>query len=91
VIGSDRGGIPETLGAAGLTFPVPDRLSPSCLELPTPEEVMPWVEAIVALWDSLGLYEAASQGTRVESQRWAPEALEPGYEQFFARIGSQKS
>ena len=47
VIGSNRGGIPETLGSAGATRPVPDRLSPCSRELPTPEEVLTWIQAIV--------------------------------------------
>lgn len=56
VIGSDRGGLPETLGGSGIVLPLPDRLSPSARSLPTPEEVAPWVEAIIRLWDDRELY-----------------------------------
>ena len=38
VIGSDRGGTPETLGDAGIV-------------VPTADEVAPRVEAILRLWD----------------------------------------
>ena len=51
VIGSDRGGIPETLGDAGIVLGLPSRLTPSTRELPTAREVEPWVKAVIGLWD----------------------------------------
>ncbi len=60
VIGSDRGGIPETLGDAGFTLPLPDRLTPGSELLPTAEEVEPWVETVIRLWDDPRLYEMQS-------------------------------
>jgi glycosyltransferase involved in cell wall biosynthesis len=71
VIGSDRGGIPETLGDAGIILPLPDRLTPSTRELPTPEEVAPWVEAIIRLWDDPAYYAEQSRRSLAESRRWA--------------------
>ena len=50
VIGSDRGGIPETLGEAGIVLAVPSRLTPVTRELPTAMEVEPWAKSIIALW-----------------------------------------
>ncbi len=41
VIGSDRGGIPETLGAAGFCLPLPDRLTPASQVVPAADEVEP--------------------------------------------------
>jgi len=51
VLGTDRGGIPETLGRAGVVFSPPGRLTPATRVLPTVEEVAPWVESILRLWD----------------------------------------
>ena len=51
VIGSDRGGIPETLGDGRISLPLPERLTPVTRIVPTAEEVEPWVEAIIRLWD----------------------------------------
>ncbi|MFI5456065.1 MAG: glycosyltransferase [Isosphaerales bacterium] len=87
VIGSNRGGIPETLGTAGSVLPIPDRLSPTSPLLPTPGEINPWVEAILELWDSPEVYERASRRALIEARRWAPDTLEPRYERFFATIG----
>lgn len=86
VIGSNRGGIPETLGRAGLIIPVPDRLSPASLIVPTAEETSPWVEAILSLWDSSEIYAGQSRLALTEANRWAPETLEPLYERFFATV-----
>lgn len=86
VIGSDRGGLPETLGSAGLTLPIPDRLSPSAPALPTPEEIAAWVEAIIERWDSPEVFHRHSQNSLIEASRWDPEELEPRYERFFATI-----
>src|SRR5262245_43428279 len=57
VVGSDRGGVPETLGKAGSVLPIPERLTPLSSDLPTADEVAPWMEAIVRLWDSPEIYD----------------------------------
>ena len=86
VIGSDRGGIPETLGDAGIILGLPSRLTPTTRELPTAREVEPWVKAIIGLWDDPTWY--AEQGRRAvdESRRWVPEVLEPQYVQLFESV-----
>jgi glycosyltransferase involved in cell wall biosynthesis len=91
VIGSNRGGIPETLGLAGSVLPIPARLAPVAFSLPTAEELTPWLEAIVELWDSPDVYERASRQALIEAKRWAPEKLEPLYEQFFDTVGSGRA
>lgn len=93
VIGSNRGGIPETLGDAGIVLPLPDRLTPASRFLPTAEEVAPWVEAIVRLWDDPAFLEGHRFRARREAKRWDAEVLEPRYEWFFSemRIGLSPS
>ena len=83
VIGSNRGGIPETLGLAGCVLPIPDRLSPTAPSLPTAAETSAWVEVIVGLWDSPEVYDRASRRALIEARRWAAETLEPLYEPLF--------
>jgi glycosyltransferase involved in cell wall biosynthesis len=87
VIGSDRGGLPETLGHSGVVLPLPEWLTPSTRQLPSPEEVTPWVEAIVRLWDDPDWYEELSRRSIAEAHRWAPEVLEPRYVVFFENVG----
>jgi glycosyltransferase involved in cell wall biosynthesis len=89
VIGSDRGGIPETLGQAGVVLPLPDRLTPTTSLLPSAEEIEPWLEAIVHLWDDAAWYEEQRQRALAESKRWSPEELEPRYVEFFSNLRSR--
>jgi glycosyltransferase involved in cell wall biosynthesis len=89
VIGSDRGGIPETLGDSGVVLPLPERLTQFTRELPTPEEVAPWVEAVIRLWDDADWYAEHSRRASAESRRWDPEVLEPQYVRFFSEIKSK--
>ncbi|MGP0069967.1 MAG: glycosyltransferase family 4 protein [Isosphaeraceae bacterium] len=90
VLGSDRGGIPETLGKAGAILPIPPHLTPSSFLLPTSDEIAPWVEAILELWDSPDVYEQRSHEALIEAQRWRPDLLEPRYERFFATVGRKR-
>ena len=83
VIGLDRGGTPETLGASGFALPLPDRLTPTSKILPSAEEVEPWVETVIRLWDDDSLYPEQSALAKRESQRWHPERLRPLYAEFF--------
>ena len=86
VIGSDRGGIPEALGDAGVLLPLPDRLTPESRILPTAEEVEPWVEAIIRLWDDPAWYQEQSDKARKQAERWRPERLRPLYAEFFRSV-----
>ena len=86
VIGSDRGGIPEVLGECGFVLPLPERLTPASTVVPEAEEVEPWVETIVRLWDDRALYEAQSRAARQAAQRWHPDRLRPLYAAFFRNV-----
>ena len=86
VIGSDRGGIPETLGDSGIVLGIPTRLNPNTRELPTAMEVEAWVKSIIALWDDQGWYAEQSRRAAAESCRCWPEVLEPDYVRFFQEV-----
>ncbi|MEO6811883.1 MAG: glycosyltransferase, partial [Isosphaeraceae bacterium] len=86
VIGSDRGGIPETLGAAGMALPLPDRLTPTTRTLPEAAEVEPWVSTILRLWDDRDAYAEQRRLALAEAERWRPEVLEPRYIQVFEGV-----
>jgi hypothetical protein len=89
VIGSDRGGIPEVLGDCGFVLPLPERLTPVSKLVPEAEEVEPWVETIIRLWDDRALYEEQSLKARAEAQRWHPDRLRPLYAEFFRSVRLQ--
>jgi hypothetical protein len=86
VIGSDRGAIRECLGNAGLVLPVPERLGPRTHELPTVSEVVPWVDAVIRLWDDGGWYAEQCRRSSAEARRWVPATSSPRYVDFFKLI-----
>ena len=86
VIASSRGALPETLGSAGIVLPLPERLTLSTRELPTPGEVEPWVEAIIRLWDDEEFHAEHGRRALAESRRWEPDVLEPRYVEFFRDV-----
>jgi glycosyltransferase involved in cell wall biosynthesis len=83
VLASDRGALPETLGASGIVLPLPERLTPTCEVLPEAQEVMPWVEAIIRLWDDVDFYEELCHRALCESGRWDSATVESWFASFF--------
>jgi glycosyltransferase involved in cell wall biosynthesis len=57
VVASDRGGTPETLGESGFLLPLPERLTPESEIIPAADEVEPWIETIIRLWDRASAYQ----------------------------------
>jgi glycosyltransferase involved in cell wall biosynthesis len=89
VVASDRGALPETLGKAGLLLNIPERYTPQTKIVPSAEEVEPWIEMIIRLWDDDKLCEQASQAARRESHRWHPDRIAAIYREFFGSICHQ--
>jgi hypothetical protein len=58
-------------------------------DIPTDEEVEPWVAAIIRLWDDAAEYERWSQAALARSQRWTAESLKGTYVDFFGKLVSQ--
>ena len=89
VVASDRGALPETVGEGGLLLKIPDRYTPETTDVPTAEEVEPWVQAIERLWDDEAFYGQQSEKARRQAERWQPERLRPVYAEFFGNVGLQ--
>ncbi len=56
--------------------------------LPTAEEIEPWVQAVIRLWDDSEFYEDHSRRALVEARRWDPEVVGPQYVEFFKNLKS---
>ncbi len=69
-----------------VALPLPDHLTPIAQIVPEAEEVEPWVETIVRLWDDRALYEQQSRLARREAQRWHPDRIRPRYAAFFRDV-----
>src|SRR5262245_40325365 len=60
VIGSGRGGLAEALREGGIRIAIPAEYTPDTRVPPSADEVAPWVEELVRLWDDAAAYAAAS-------------------------------
>lgn len=86
VLGTDRGALPELLDGAGLMLPVPDQYTPESRVAPSAEEVLPWVNAIIRLWDDPSYYEEISERCRTRAEMWRPSVLLPPYIEAFESL-----
>ena len=75
VLGSNRGSIPEVVGAGGFLFDIPACYTPTSQTIPSAEDVESWVETIVRLWDDERFYEHWSETARQEAERWRPDKV----------------
>ena len=91
VLASRRGSLPEVLQEAGFLFDIPSRYTPESRLVPTSEEVRPWLETLVRLWDDPSFYETARQRCLAVAAQWRPEILAPRYEEFFRGILFRKN
>jgi glycosyltransferase involved in cell wall biosynthesis/GT2 family glycosyltransferase len=89
VLASNRGGLPETLGKAGFLFDIPDQYTPETRLVPATDEVEPWIETIIRLWDDASFYEQASRAAKQEALRWHPDRIVAIYQEFFRNVCHQ--
>jgi glycosyltransferase involved in cell wall biosynthesis len=86
VLASNRGGLPETVGNAGVLFDIPARYTPETRDLPSAQEVAPWVETIIRLWDDAAEYGHWSRAACQRAQAWHPDRLAPIYRDCLSRL-----
>jgi glycosyltransferase involved in cell wall biosynthesis len=84
---SDRGALPETVGAGGTVIPLPSWMTADSLALPTREETEPWFQAVCALWDDPDRYGTASRRARAEAEsRFAETTMRQRYLEYFQTL-----
>ncbi len=88
VLGSTRGALPEVIGDRELLLDIPARYTPESRELPSADEVAPWVDAIARLWDDESYYREVSARCRARAEQWQPERIA---EQFVQAITTGKA
>ncbi len=86
---SDRGALPQTVGAGGLVLRLPDWLTPETQELPSKEEVQPWYDAVCELWDNPARYNEASEAARATAEQLYHErVMRRRYREYFESLGT---
>ena len=89
VLASTRGALPETLGDAGFLFDVPARYTPESGMVLTTEEVEPWVETIIRLWDDAAFYGQWSDRARAAPSNGVPSVWPRCTGSFFGSLCHQ--
>src|SRR5262249_27173416 len=84
VLGSNRGGLPETLQEAGFLFDIPAQYTPQTRLVPAADEVAPWIDSILRLWDDEAYYQQERGRCQAAAEAWRPERLLPQFQAFFA-------
>jgi glycosyltransferase involved in cell wall biosynthesis len=87
---SERGGLPETVGAGGIVIPLPAWMTPQSRELPGEKEARPWFDAITELWDAPEKYREASARARAEAEaRFDEGVMRRRYLDYFESLGGR--
>ncbi|MEM6901678.1 MAG: glycosyltransferase [Pseudomonadota bacterium] len=73
VLASDRGGLPEALGGIA-PLPAPSSCLGAYDRFPTPDELEPWWERMVSLWDDVQAYEEAVIEAKQAAKQFHPDA-----------------
>lgn len=86
VIVSDRGALPEVVGDAGIVLHIPKNRRPDTFEIPDAEEIKPWVDALIRLWQNNERYEEFKRKGIEQAERWIGDSVADKYEELFKRL-----
>ena len=86
VLATRRGGLPEILEHAGFLVDLPARYTPESQLPPTAEEMRPWLDLIIRLWDDAAFYDAERQRCWVAAEAWRPFRLGDRFEALFGEV-----
>ena len=59
--------------------------------VPSAEEMAPWIDRIIRLWDDDTFYEQERRRCLAAAEAWRPERLLPRFEEFFAHVLTSSS
>ena len=82
VVASDRGALPEMVGAGGVVLALPAVVLEDARLVPGAAEVSRWVSAVERLWDDAAVYTAAAAAGQALAARYNPAELRGRYEAF---------
>ena len=71
---SGRGALSEVLPSE-FCLPIPERFTPFVNAPPTPDEVAPWVDAIIRLWDDDALALRVGEKLKEATQKYRQERV----------------
>lgn len=88
---SNRGSLPEVVGDAGVLLDIPSRHCPEKNHIPTFDEVRPWVDAIIRLWDDTAYYDEMSRKCLDRARQWDYDVVAAQYDQVLTDLIRRKA
>jgi glycosyltransferase involved in cell wall biosynthesis len=89
----DRGALPDVIGGdfaqggGGRVLPIPEWMTYDTARVPDEREVMPWFEAVCALWDESAHYQAMSdRARRIAAERYSEAASRKRHVDYFEAL-----
>ncbi len=89
VVVGERGALPEVVGSAGLVADIPACYQRDSTRVPNADDISPWVDAVIRLWDDSRFYDQISAECIARSQCWHPDRVTPIYADFFRNLRPQ--
>jgi len=86
VLGSNHSGIPEQTNGGGVLFDIPERCRKNYWEVPTDEEVRPWLDTIYTLMDDDRVYLEATHWALNGSRIFEPEKVKQNVVEYFENL-----
>jgi len=90
---SSRGSLPHVVGGdfheggGGRVLPIPEWMTSKTTTLPSEEEVMPWFDAICALWDDPALYRSmADRSFQIARERYSEDVSRKKHVDYFTSL-----
>ncbi len=90
VVCSNRGALPEVVADSEFILNAPSRFTPTTRIAPTAEEVRPWIEAIVKLWDDPALAAAVGARLQLAAEPYRYKTVADKTNAFFTDIVTKK-
>ena len=85
---SNRGGLAEQVGSAGIVLPLPKSFTPLTRKPPTVRSAQAWIDAILPLCHDENQFTKQSALVRAHASMTSPERIAPDYLDFIARLSS---
>jgi Glycosyl transferase family 2/Glycosyl transferases group 1 len=89
VIVSDRHSLQEIAGDAGVVIHIPACYQADTKQAPRADDISPWVDAIIRLWDDSEYCTEVLERCISYSQRWHPRRTSPVHVEFFRNLRPQ--
>jgi hypothetical protein len=90
VVGSDRGGLGELLDGVISLLSLPSRLTAPAPVSLRPEQLAPWIDTILRLYDDPVFAAEQSERALAASEAWIPEKVAPLYAEFLTKLMARR-